>query len=1663
MKGKKTLLSVLLLLLSLVCVFAFVACDDDSAKTPSGPKATAISLEPASVTLTAGEELDYGSVKITVTYDDNTTGEVTMTAAMISEEDKAKLADAGEYTVTVTCMGKTASLAVNVQPKTMGEITVADVNKTYDGEAAQMPSVTGAPQGATVSYKIYAGTSAEGKLVEEAVDAGEYFVEVSVSAKNYTTVQKTAKITISKAVFSVDSIEWSKTAYIHTGSEITLSAMAENLPEGFTVSFSAEGSDQALAATEVGTYSATVNFGGESVNYVLSAESYTLSWRILTALDTQPWYTVMGGSVLKGVFGGLDTDGTATMFDFNGTKSAYTYSYDDQDNLQLTIEGYTSATMADEVLRLVASDETEYVFIPEANLMKFNGEFTTLAEDFTLQIDLSANTAKVITTLRGASAVTRNLTLSVPADGSADDAALLADGSDLSFVYSLDAQTVGVEGYANPANYDQVDSDPVFLATKEQAETAYPDFPEGTFVEYTNSDVLVVSADGSMTYNGLAVQPYCCYYVSSYGAELELYLSLTSNDLENEMTIGNGYYKIGGDVYIPEEYIDFTGYYYLKDAEGLHSSDKLTFLEYSGYFDIRFGGTTYTYGAEAESGSLALSVSDNQLTATLTKGTDVKTVVFDLTNGTATCDSASYLKVESLIEYAGYSGSYVYKDGSGRVVSYDNKGVFTINGETSGDYVILVENGATTVTVTLDSGAVAISWGEDNRFITVDGSLYVYSEIEDDPDGRTPNEAYINGEDSISFDGTNYSYNGQQVKGVVYSLVDDGNNNGRKVLLAEGNVADASISVLHYSQAAWIVTIGGEKKTFVWDKFAGIYGSQFKPTSDSTDQFEFTAAGKTLFCGKEVFFNFPRTYTQFDSAVDGKMYHYTLDINAISITFSDSIIWNIEYYPTAYFDFNGAYLSQDSAKVFYFSATMIYYNETSTESFSVTMEDGKATMTVGGKEAVFTKTADGSTLEYDGVTYNRVPSFSLEAFNGNYTVFTGSGSGSNITLDVATEHSYDKTYLDHLTVFDGQITAVVAYNYGDKAYLIPNTDGATSSVLPYLAVRDTFVKILGEEMFRGEIISIELGVTQKPASSDLMATVNVRYGSETVQLTLINAFTPLFSATLGGTEYYLSPNKNADTATELPILIYDGWWYDYDGVSVLFDGHTVAVAIVVGTVDEATEAVLQVKFDDEVVDGTFEAVSGGRLFTFTKDGVQYVGVFSSNDTPDITVYTQAEYDFFYAADFTNTVGDKTLVLPVEIDYDFADDSNGYALKFDLTGATYDGQAITYAQYIYSAGILVFVTEEQSYAYDVAAKAFYTDVLPEGSDFLGADNEGAYGSNFDDMKIDVRFIGFESGKAVLGFYFDNIYDFEATCRLNLAQAERVNASLYKLTGKGTDGTLITLYLEKQADGSFALYFESEYLFDGTFEVTGGETLVIDRTVSGGKASYTAKYGDNEAVAISPDFNTSAFSMQIGATYYVFNFEVVEGALTFTMETVPESVMKFVGEGYAFNTYYPSRAETEVVIELLDPAARTYKVTISGYWDGTTDEVFTLSEDGTYLEPTEAKYRIYLNAGTDPEGYVEYVLVYKTVSAAKFFGSFTVDGKNLTILMAAESEDDEGIPKNMSSEIVVTYDGKACTTTTKYSDGMSSVEFTCDGTTYTVTYEEGAIKVAVKAAA
>lgn len=92
----------------------------------------------------------------------------------------------------------------------------------------------GAPKDAKIEYTIYSGTSAvEANKVDEAVDAGEYFVQIKISAKNYATVEKTATISIEKAQFDVSELIWSNTGYLYTGTEIQLAATCEGMPRGF--------------------------------------------------------------------------------------------------------------------------------------------------------------------------------------------------------------------------------------------------------------------------------------------------------------------------------------------------------------------------------------------------------------------------------------------------------------------------------------------------------------------------------------------------------------------------------------------------------------------------------------------------------------------------------------------------------------------------------------------------------------------------------------------------------------------------------------------------------------------------------------------------------------------------------------------------------------------------------------------------------------------------------------------------------------------------------------------------------------------------------------------------------------------------------------------------------------------------------------------------------------------------------------------------------------------------------------------------------------------------------------------------------------------------------------------------------------------------------------
>lgn len=1640
MKVKKILLRLLLCVFVLAVLFAVAACEP--AKKDDGDKISSIAIEPASAALTVGEELNYDDFEITVTYEGKKAPEkVKLTAAMISEDDKLSLSEIGTHSLTVNCMGGTTTLQVTVNPLAM-DVTVENASAVYTGEPV-LPSVKGAPKDAKIEYTVYSGTSAvEANKVDEAVDAGEYFVQIKISAKNYATVEKTATISIEKAQFDVSELIWSNTGYLYTGTEIQLAATCEGMPEGISLNNFTAKDNQAVKATEKGYYEATANFTGSNKNYTLT--SCVLTWRILeaSAVDLEPWFGISEGTLISAVF---DKD----TFTFDGTTSNYeTFEYDADGNAVIPVDGYISVTVKGGVLRVQKADRT-YALISESALARFAGQYSMLVEEFELVFDKVNGTANLVSKLKGQESVTRPVTLTVADEGEATDAVITVEGVDWRFQYDLAAKYLRLDNYANPADFNVIDKDGVYLATKEDADAYVQNMPVGTFVNYDNSNTLTVNENGEVFFNGHPVTIYC----SMYSTYFQCYISYSSNNREQIFVIDKDYFQLGiyKNIYLPQDYSQFFGIYYLKDNDGLHSSDKISFMQYEGQYSVVVGSVTYDY----LKGQVKFVLNGDVLTATLTReGETAFDVVF--TDGITVANGDSeFLKVQSLIEYAGYAGKYIYGNAKGEHLSYDNQGAFTLGGETTGDYTIQKTDNGTKLTLNFGGETRTIEWGADNRYLTVNGNdLYVYSDMARGTDGRTSGMKYVSGDDVVKFVNDTYFVNDTPLTDLSFSLVDDGNENGRNVLQVKGKLGAVEYTIVHYSQA--VLKVNGE--VYVAEVFGGIYGSEFKPTVDSENTFKLGADGKMMFRGKEIFVYSANTYTHFDFYQDSKLYYYSFSVNATNITFNDSIVYEVPYYFAAFFDFKGAYISADGTKAFYFADKTVYYDETSSTSFSVIPTESGATMKLGDRTAIFTKTAQGAvSLVYDGVTY--IPTaFDLNDIVGDYIVYNGNSGGIKMSYN-PNDTSYYAPKLSKLIVRNGEITPVINFNYGDNAYLIKNTDGATAAKLPYLAVQDKFANLIGSELFNGKILSIAVGVTTKPDSTDLMPSLVVLYDGETA--TLEKEDYQNFRVTLGGKEYFLRSNSDSATKDILPLLVFESWWEDYDG-EYKFNGNTVKLEITVGGAEDQPATVLKTTFNGEEIEPAFEDITGGKMMTFTLDGVTYKGVMSKTGSVNVAVYKTFEYDFFYTENFTNTVEGKALSLPVVISGDFAEYVNGYAIKFDLTNAKYGEESVIYAQYLYTEGILIFETATQSYAYDIAAKQLYSDVLPEGSDFRGAVNEGEYGSVLDDVQILVRFVSFDktSGKAVLGFYFDDSY---RGTNLNLATSVRVNENLYKLTGKTAAADSVTAYLEKQADGTFVLYTESEYLFDGEFTVDG-KTLVIERSIAAGVRSYTVSYDGADAVDIKPDFNANSFTLVLNGKYFSVTWTIENEAVSFALEEIPAAVMQFVkGNTYAYNTWLPSQTTTmNITFAGMSDEGALFNIECSGSISGTYQG--TLSSDGSYILATlgYSAYRIYLNPVDD--FYVDYVLVYDTCGTAKYMGTHTVDGKELTILISSTSkEDDDGFAGFNAPSFVVTYDGKSCTSTTVYKDSVTSVEFTVDGKTYEAKIENNQMTVTEKTAA
>lgn len=155
---------------------------------------------------------------------------------------------------------------------------------------------------------------------------------------------------------------------------------------------------------------------------------------------------------------------------------------------------------------------------------------------------------------------------------------------------------------------------------------------------------------------------------------------------------------------------------------------------------------------------------------------------------------SEFLKVQSLIEYAGYAGKYYYVSAKGEKLSYDNKGAFTLGGETTGDYTILKTDNGTKLTLNFGSETCTVEWGADNRYLTVNGTdLYVYSEMASDTDGRTSGMNYVSGDDVVKFVDDTYFVNDAPLTDLSFSLVDDGNHTGRKVLQVKGQTRNGRL------------------------------------------------------------------------------------------------------------------------------------------------------------------------------------------------------------------------------------------------------------------------------------------------------------------------------------------------------------------------------------------------------------------------------------------------------------------------------------------------------------------------------------------------------------------------------------------------------------------------------------------------------------------------------------------------------------------------------------------------------------------------------------------------------------------------------------------------------------------------------------------------------
>jgi len=238
---------IILLIALTLCCAALTACDFFNKKTD-------------------GENVDISGVIFdskTVTYDGtekNIFAQNLPSGVTAQYVGNGKI-NAGKYTVTaklylngeyIEGADKTATLTVNKAKHDMSGISFGDKEVTYDGNEYSIEIEGSLPKGVEVSYHGNGKTTAGEYTVKAVFDCGN---------ENYEPIaDMTATLKINKAKYDLSKITFDNTTVMYSREAYSILISGE-LPEGVGVSYTGNGQ------TEVGTYTVTATFSGDSENY----------------------------------------------------------------------------------------------------------------------------------------------------------------------------------------------------------------------------------------------------------------------------------------------------------------------------------------------------------------------------------------------------------------------------------------------------------------------------------------------------------------------------------------------------------------------------------------------------------------------------------------------------------------------------------------------------------------------------------------------------------------------------------------------------------------------------------------------------------------------------------------------------------------------------------------------------------------------------------------------------------------------------------------------------------------------------------------------------------------------------------------------------------------------------------------------------------------------------------------------------------------------------------------------------------------------------------------------------------------------------------------------------------------------------------------------------